>query len=112
MDFSQISQMNMSRGSVNEPVGNNNGFLLANKLARQLQHRSVAVDVDNHPALDAVQKKFRTRKRSSDDLVLRQAAATFTFGLNADSGTISPRFGNFGQANNAAPDVQRDVRQN
>ena len=71
----------MYQRDVNEPEGNQDD-LLANKLERQKQFRSEAIDVDDHPALNILQKKILEPKRSADDLILMRSSGLFKFGLD------------------------------
>ena len=67
----------MSRGSDNEPEGNDD-FLFATKLDRQRLFRSQkANDVDADLGLEIMQMKIFGRKRSADNLVLKLAASNF-----------------------------------
>ena len=74
----------MSKGSGNEPEGNND-LIFAIKLARQRALRSEqAIDVDVDPDLKTVREKILVRKHSADDLTLKSAAQCFTDKLDGD----------------------------
>ena len=80
----------MSKGSGNEPEGNND-FLLATKLDRKRALRSEqAIDVDVDPGLKNLKEKILRRKRFADDLVLKPAAGNDTDKLGGETG-VSPR---------------------
>ena len=89
-DLSTIKEASIDASirSVNggEPaVGNNPGILLANKLKRQLQHRSEVVDFDEHHVLKAaVKMKMLKRKHSADDLILKPVSGFFKNDIDSD----------------------------
>lgn len=62
--------------SVNDERNNNHGVLLVNKLKRQMQFKSEAIDVGDHPAFNPLTKLLK-RRHSADDLIGKPVSGFF-----------------------------------